>query len=602
MNTSLIRNFCIIAHIDHGKSTLADRLIEFTKGIKDQNEQILDTMDLERERGITIKSQAITLPFNDKNGNVYSLNLIDTPGHVDFASEVSRSLRASDGAILLVDSSQGIQAQTIANTYLALDLGLNIIPVINKIDLPSAQTETVINELINTFGFLKEEILQCSAKTGEGISDLVSNIIKVIPSPSGETNFTRALVFDSKYDQYKGIINYVRVFDGEIESGSNLKTINSQTSFSANEIGIFTPEQEKKNSLKLGEVGYIYTGLKEFNNLPVGETITNVNNTNISAIFSGAELKPKVFSGMFPLDPNEFLDLDEALSKLQLNDASIVYSRETSQALGPGFRCGFLGVLHMEIIQERIEREYGIDIIMTAPSVEYKITLKSKSEKLINNPSSIDLSEIENIKEPWIKATIICPDKFIGKIMDLISSRRGTSSNIEYLNTSGNSSALNRILITFEMPLGEILIGFYDHLKSVTQGYGSMDYEMIGFKESNLAKLDIIINQEKIDSLSTFISKEKSYYYGKELVSKLKELIPRQLFEVPIQAAIGSKIIARETVKALRKNVTAKCYGGDITRKKKLLEKQAEGKKRLKKLGKVEIPQEAFLSILNINR
>ena len=378
------------AHIDHGKSTLADRLIEFTKGIKDQNEQILDTMDLERERGITIKSQAITLPFNDKNGNVYSLNLIDTPGHVDFASEVSRSLRASDGAILLVDSSQGIQAQTIANTYLALDLGLNIIPVINKIDLPSAQTETVINELINTFGFLKEEILQCSAKTGEGISDLVSNIIKVIPSPSGETNFTRALVFDSKYDQYKGIINYVRVFDGEIESGSNLKTINSQTNFSANEIGIFTPEQEKKNSLKLGEVGYIYTGLKEFNNLPVGETITNVNNTNISAIFSGAELKPKVFSGMFPLDPNEFLDLDEALSKLQLNDASIVYSRETSQALGPGFRCGFLGVLHMEIIQERIEREYGIDIIMTAPSVEYKITLKSKSEKLINNPSSID--------------------------------------------------------------------------------------------------------------------------------------------------------------------------------------------------------------------
>ena len=601
MNTSLIRNFCIIAHIDHGKSTLADRLIEFTKGIKDQNEQILDTMDLERERGITIKSQAITLPFNDKNGNVYSLNLIDTPGHVDFASEVSRSLRASDGAILLVDSSQGIQAQTIANTYLALDLGLNIIPVINKIDLPSAQTETVINELINTFGFLKEEILQCSAKTGEGISDLVSNIIKVIPSPSGETNFTRALVFDSKYDQYKGIINYVRVFDGEIESGSNLKTINSQTNFSANEIGIFTPEQEKKTSLKLGEVGYIYTGLKEFNNLPVGETITNVNNTNISAIFSGAELKPKVFSGMFPLDPNEFLDLDEALSKLQLNDASIVYSRETSQALGPGFRCGFLGVLHMEIIQERIEREYGIDIIMTAPSVEYKITLKSKSEKLINNPSSIDLSEIENIKEPWIKATIICPDKFIGKIMDLISSRRGTSSNIEYLNTSGNSSALNRILITFEMPLGEILIGFYDHLKSVTQGYGSMDYEMIGFKESNLAKLDIIINQEKIDSLSTFISKEKSYYYGKELVSKLKELIPRQLFEVPIQAAIGSKIIARETVKALRKNVTAKCYGGDITRKKKLLEKQKAGKKRMKKVGNVEVPQEAFLAVLKVD-
>tara|TARA_B000000460_G_scaffold138504_1_gene97626 strand:- start:888 stop:2696 length:1809 start_codon:yes stop_codon:yes gene_type:complete len=602
MNPSLIRNFCIIAHIDHGKSTLADRLIEFTKGIKDQNEQILDTMDLERERGITIKSQAITLPYSHKNGDIYNLNLIDTPGHVDFTSEVSRSLRASDGAILLVDSAQGIQAQTIANTYLALDLGLNIIPVINKIDLPSAQTQTVINEIINTFGFVKEEILQCSAKTGEGIPELITKIIETIPPPTGETHFTRALVFDSKYDQYKGIINYIRVFDGEIKSGSNLKTINSQTNFSANEIGIFTPDQKKKNSLKLGEVGYIYTGLKEFNNLPVGETITHINNTNISAILSGAELKPKVFSGMFPLDPNEFLDLDEALSKLQLNDASIIYNRETSQALGPGFRCGFLGILHMEIIQERIEREYGIGIIMTAPSVEYKITFKNKNEQLVNNPSAIDLSEVDSIQEPWIKSTIICPDKFIGKIMDLISSRRGTSSNIEYLNTSGNSSALNRILITFEMPLGEILIGFYDHLKSVTQGYGSMDYEIIGFKQTNLAKVDILINQEKIDSLSTFISKEKSYYYGKELVSKLKELIPRQLFEVPIQAAIGSKIIARETVKALRKNVTAKCYGGDITRKKKLLEKQAEGKKRLKKLGKVEIPQEAFLSILNINR
>ena len=602
MNPSLIRNFCIIAHIDHGKSTLADRLIEFTKGIKDTNNQILDTMDLERERGITIKSQAITLPFSNKNGDIYNLNLIDTPGHVDFTSEVSRSLRASDGAILLVDSSQGIQAQTIANTYLALDLGLNIIPVINKIDLPSAQTQTVINELINTFGFVKEEILQCSAKTGEGISDLITKIIETIPPPTGETRFTRALVFDSKYDQYKGIINYIRVFDGEIKSGSSLKTINSQTNFSANEIGIFTPDQKKKTSLKLGEVGYIYTGLKEFNNLPVGETITHINNTNISAILSGAELKPKVFSGMFPLDPNEFLDLDEALSKLQLNDASIVYNRETSQALGPGFRCGFLGILHMEIIQERIEREYGIGIIMTAPSVEYKITFKNKTEQLVNNPSAIDLSEVDSIQEPWIKSTIICPDKFIGKIMDLISSRRGTSSNIEYLNTSENSSTLNRILITFEIPLGEILIGFYDHLKSVTQGYGSMDYEIIGFNQTNVAKVDILINQEKIDSLSTFISKEKSYYYGKELVSKLKELIPRQLFEIPIQAAIGSKIIARETVKALRKNVTAKCYGGDITRKKKLLEKQAEGKKRLKKLGKVEIPQEAFLSILNINR
>tara|TARA_B100000073_G_scaffold95426_1_gene75837 strand:+ start:1260 stop:3068 length:1809 start_codon:yes stop_codon:yes gene_type:complete len=601
MDQNLIRNFCIIAHIDHGKSTLADRLIEFTKGEKDDKDQILDTMDLERERGITIKSQAVSLPFNLDNKTTYNLNLIDTPGHVDFASEVSRSLRSSDGAILLVDATQGIQAQTIANTYLAIDLGLTIIPVINKIDLPSSQTKSVTEELISTFGFIEDEILHCSAKTGEGVKELLENIIKIIPPPKGDPGFTRALVFDSKYDQYKGIINYVRIFDGEIKSGDNLRTFNSKNDFLANEVGIFTPEQTKKHSLKYGQVGYIYTGLKEFKTLPVGETIFNLNNENIEPLISNQELKPKVFAGMFPLDPNDFIDLEEALSKLQLNDASILYSRETSQALGPGFRCGFLGVLHMEIIQERVEREYGIEIIMTAPSVEYKITLKNEKTILINNPSSVELADIESIEEPWIKATIICPDKFIGKIMDLVTSRRGTSSNIEYLNTSENKSKINRILISFEMPLGEILVGFYDQLKSVTQGYGSIDYEIIGFRKSNLAKVDILINQDKVDSLSTFISKEKSYYYGRELVSKLKELIPRQLFEVPIQAAIGSKIIARDNVKALRKNVTAKCYGGDITRKKKLLAKQAEGKKRLKKLGRVEIPQEAFLSILNID-
>ena len=602
MDANLIRNFCIIAHIDHGKSTLADRLIEFTKGKKEEKDQVLDTMDLERERGITIKSQAISLPYNADNGLTYNLNLIDTPGHVDFASEVSRSLRSSDGAILLVDATQGIQAQTIANTYLAIDLGLNIIPVINKIDLPSSQTKIVTDELISTFGFLEDEILHCSAKTGEGVQNLLEQIIENIPAPKGESKITRALVFDSKYDQYKGIINYVRIFDGEIKAGDNLKTYNSQNNFMATEVGIFTPEQTKKQSLKYGEVGYIYTGLKEFKNLPVGETIFNSENDNVDPLISNQELKPKVFAGMFPLDANDFIDLEEALSKLQLNDASVVYTRETSQALGPGFRCGFLGVLHMEIIQERVEREYGIDIIMTAPSVEYKIKLKNKETILINNPSAVDLSEIEYIEEPWIKSTIICPDKFIGKIMDLITSRRGTSSNIEYLNSTGNESNISRVLISFEMPLGEILVGFYDQLKSVTQGYGSIDYEIIGFKKSNLAKVDILINQDKVDSLSTFISKEKSYYYGRELVSKLKELIPRQLFEVPIQAAIGSKVIARDNVKALRKNVTAKCYGGDITRKKKLLAKQAEGKKRLKKLGRVEIPQEAFLSILNIDR
>ena len=602
MDANLIRNFCIIAHIDHGKSTLADRLIEFTKGKKEEKDQVLDTMDLERERGITIKSQAISLPYNADNGLTYNLNLIDTPGHVDFASEVSRSLRSSDGAILLVDATQGIQAQTIANTYLAIDLGLNIIPVINKIDLPSSQTKIVTEELISTFGFLEDEILHCSAKTGEGVQNLLEQIIENIPAPTGESKITRALVFDSKYDQYKGIINYVRIFDGEIKAGDNLKTYNSQNNFMATEVGIFTPEQTKKQSLKYGEVGYIYTGLKEFKNLPVGETIFNSENDNVEPLISNQELKPKVFAGMFPLDANDFIDLEEALSKLQLNDASVVYTRETSQALGPGFRCGFLGVLHMEIIQERVEREYGIDIIMTAPSVEYKIKLKNKETILINNPSAVDLSEIEYIEEPWIKSTIICPDKFIGKIMDLITSRRGTSSNIEYLNSTGNESNISRVLISFEMPLGEILVGFYDQLKSVTQGYGSIDYEIIGFKKSNLAKVDILINQDKVDSLSTFISKEKSYYYGRELVSKLKELIPRQLFEVPIQAAIGSKVIARDNVKALRKNVTAKCYGGDITRKKKLLAKQAEGKKRLKKLGRVEIPQEAFLSILNIDR
>ena len=602
MNADLIRNFCIIAHIDHGKSTLADRLIEFTKGKKEEKDQVLDTMDLERERGITIKSQAISLPYKSDSGLTYNLNLIDTPGHVDFASEVSRSLRSSDGAILLVDATQGIQAQTIANTYLAIDLGLNIIPVINKIDLPSSQTKIVTEELISTFGFMEDEIFHCSAKTGEGVTSLLEKIIENIPSPQGESKITRALVFDSKYDQYKGIINYVRIFDGEIKAGDNLKTYNSKNNFIASEVGIFTPEQTKKESLTYGEVGYVYTGLKEFKNLPVGETIFNSENDNIEPLISNQELKPKVFAGMFPLDANDFIDLEEALSKLQLNDASVVYTRETSQALGPGFRCGFLGVLHMEIIQERVEREYGIDIIMTAPSVEYKIKLKNKETILINNPSAVDLSEIEYIEEPWIKSTIICPDKFIGKIMDLITSRRGTSSNIEYLNSTGNESNISRVLISFEMPLGEILVGFYDQLKSVTQGYGSIDYEIIGFKKSNLAKVDILINQDKVDSLSTFISKEKSYYYGRELVSKLKDLIPRQLFEVPIQAAIGSKVIARDNVKALRKNVTAKCYGGDITRKKKLLAKQAEGKKRLKKLGRVEIPQEAFLSILNIDR
>ena len=598
MDQNLIRNFCIIAHIDHGKSTLADRLIEFTKGKKDDKDQILDTMDLERERGITIKSQAVSLPFTLDNNTIYNLNLIDTPGHVDFASEVSRSLRSSDGAILLVDATQGIQAQTIANTYLAIDLGLTIIPVINKIDLPSSQTKSVTEELISTFGFIEDEILHCSAKTGEGVKELLENIIKIIPPPKGDPSFTRALVFDSKYDQYKGIINYVRIFDGEIKSGDNLRTFNSKNDFIANEVGIFTPEQTKKHSLKYGQVGYIYTGLKEFKTLPVGETIFNINNENIEPLISNQELKPKVFAGMFPLDPNDFIDLEEALSKLQLNDASILYSRETSQALGPGFRCGFLGVLHMEIIQERVEREYGIEIIMTAPSVEYKITLKNEKTILINNPSSVELADIESIEEPWIKATIICPDKFIGKIMDLVTSRRGTSSNIEYLNTSENKSKINRILISFEMPLGEILVGFYDQLKSVTQGYGSIDYEIIGFRKSNLAKVDILINQDKVDSLSTFISKDKSYYYGRELVSKLKELIPRQLFEVPIQAAIGSKIIARDNVKALRKNVTAKCYGGDITRKRKLLEKQKKGKKRMKQIGAVELPQEAFLAIL----
>ena len=440
MDQNLIRNFCIIAHIDHGKSTLADRLIEFTKGKKDDKDQILDTMDLERERGITIKSQAVSLPFTLDNNTIYNLNLIDTPGHVDFASEVSRSLRSSDGAILLVDATQGIQAQTIANTYLAIDLGLTIIPVINKIDLPSSQTKSVTEELISTFGFIEDEILHCSAKTGEGVKELLENIIKIIPPPKGDPSFTRALVFDSKYDQYKGIINYVRIFDGEIKSGDNLRTFNSKNDFIANEVGIFTPEQTKKHSLKYGQVGYIYTGLKEFKTLPVGETIFNINNENIEPLISNQELKPKVFAGMFPLDPNDFIDLEEALSKLQLNDASILYSRETSQALGPGFRCGFLGVLHMEIIQERVEREYGIEIIMTAPSVEYKITLKNEKTILINNPSSVELADIESIEEPWIKATIICPDKFIGKIMDLVTSRRGTSSNIEYLNTSENKN------------------------------------------------------------------------------------------------------------------------------------------------------------------
>lgn len=587
-----IRNFSIIAHIDHGKSTLADRLLELTGTVEKRlmKEQILDSMDLERERGISIKAKAIRIDYKG-----YILNLIDTPGHVDFSYEVSRSLAACEGALLIVDASQGIEAQTLANAHLALANNLKIIPIINKIDLPNADPKMVIQEFKNVFGTEDKDIILTSAKNGIGIENVLNAIIERIPPPTGsENNPLQALIFDSHYDVYKGIVIYTKVVNGKISAGENIKIMGTQAEFVVQEVGVFKLDFSPKEKLSAGEVGYITANIKDIRDAHVGDTITTSKNGALSALAGYKKAKPMVFCGLFPIDGEQYGALKEALEKLSLNDASLFFEPESSTALGFGFRCGFLGLLHFEIIQERLEREYKISLIATAPNVVYKINLKDKKAIFIDNPSKLpDMSKVENLEEPYYKVTILCPDRYTGNVMKLCSEKRGTFLNMEYLNTA-------HVMLTYDFPLAEIIIEFYDILKSVSQGYASMDYELIGYKISDLVKLDILINEESVDALSTIVPRQNAFYQGKKLVDKLRQVIPRQMFEVPLQAAIGNKVIARETVKALRKNVLAKCYGGDVTRKRKLLEKQKEGKKRMKRIGRVDIPQEAFLAVLKI--
>ena len=594
MNNKNIRNFCIIAHIDHGKSTLADRILEKTNSIDKRKlkDQMLDSMELERERGITIKLNAVQLTYNHNN-DVYYLNLIDTPGHVDFSYEVSRSLAACEGALLVVDATQGIQAQTLANLYLALDNHLEIIPVINKIDLPSADTDKVINELEN-IGFNKEDIILTSAKTGVGIDELLDAVINKIPAPTGNSkNNLQALIFDSVFDAYKGVVVSIRVKEGEVKVGDIIKMMETNASYDVISLSINTPEEKNVKSLKAGEVGYLYASIKSISDVHVGDTITLEKNPATKALPGYKPMKSMVYSGLYPIDSSKFEDLREALEKLKLNDSALVYEPETSKALGFGFRCGFLGLLHMEIIEERIEREFGIDLIATSPSVIYEVVLTDGSKVMVDSPVKMPKREvISKTLEPFVKVSIFSPSTYIGPIMELCQNKRGNFINIDYLDQE-------RVTVNYEIPLSEIVYDFFDKLKSFTKGYASFDYEVIGYKESNLVKMDILLNGEIVDALSVIVHKDFAYQRGKIVVEKLKEIIPRQMFEVPIQAAIGQHVIARTDIKAMRKNVLAKCYGGDITRKKKLLEKQKEGKKRMKQIGSVEVPQEAFLSILS---
>ena len=594
MKQENIRNFCIIAHIDHGKSTLADRILELTGAIdkRELKDQMLDSMDLERERGITIKLNAVQLTYQ-KGNKEYKLNLIDTPGHVDFSYEVSRSLAACEGAILVVDASQGVEAQTLANLYLALDNNLTIIPVINKIDLPSADPEKVIKEL-ETIGFNREEIVLTSAKTGQGIKELIDKIIDVIPSPKGEEkNPLKALIFDSLFDSYRGVITSIRVVDGEVKVGDMIKMMETGAVYDVVGLAVNTPKEKEVKSLSTGEVGYLYASIKSIQDVHVGDTITLEDNPATTRLPGYKPMKPTVYCGIYPIESNRFEDLREALNKLKLNDAALTFEPETSKALGFGFRCGFLGLLHMEIMEERIEREFGIDLIATSPSVVYEVELTDKSKVIVDSPTKMPKREvISKTYEPYVKCSIFTPSAYIGPLMELCQDKRGTFLNIDYLDSE-------RATIHYELPLSEIVYDFFDRLKSCTKGYASFDYEIIGYKESNLVKMDILLNGEVVDALSVIVHKDFAYSRGRVVCEKLKEIIPRQLFEVPIQAAIGQHVIARETVKALRKDVLAKCYGGDVTRKKKLLEKQKEGKKRMKQIGSVEVPQEAFLSILS---
>jgi GTP-binding protein LepA len=593
-----IRNFCIIAHIDHGKSTLADRLLEMTGTIskREMMDQVLDDMELERERGITIKSHAIQMHYKAKNGETYTLNLIDTPGHVDFTYEVSRSLAACEGALLVVDAAQGVEAQTIANLYLAIDAGLEIIPVINKIDLPSADIPKVKAQLRDLIGAKDEEIILASAKEGIGIEEILEAIVNRIPAPRSDANKPlRALIFDSVFDDYRGAIAYIRIVDGVLRKGDKVRFFASGKTYTAEEIGVLGLKRQPTDILETGNVGYLICSIKDVKDTKVGDTVTTVDNPASEPLAGYKEVKPMVFSGIYPVNSEDFEELRESLDKLSLNDSSLVYVPESSVALGFGFRCGFLGLLHMEIVQERLEREYGMNIITTVPNVEYIVYTTNNEKILVDNPAKMpDASRIERIEEPYIRAQIITATEYIGNIMKLAMERRGEHKDTQYLDAT-------RADLKFEFPLSEIIFDFYDKLKSVSKGYASMDYEPIGYRESDLVKLDILLNGEPVDALSMIVHRSRSYEWGKKLCAKLKELIPRQMFEVAIQAAIGSRVIARETISALRKNVLAKCYGGDISRKRKLLEKQKEGKKRMKQVGRVEVPQEAFLAVLSVN-
>ena len=609
MEPELIRNFCIIAHVDHGKSTLADRLLQATDAVdpRDMVDQLLDSMELERERGITIKAQAVRMGYTAHDGREYQLNLIDTPGHVDFSYEVSRSLAACEGALLVVDATQGIQAQTLANVYLALEHDLEIIPVVNKIDLDVAEPERVSMEVQQAFGFLEDEVILASAKDGLGVPDILEAIVSRIPPPRGDGDEPlRALIFDSKYDSYKGVVAYVRVFDGSTSSGGRIRVMASGSESEALEVGVFSPAPEEVPSLSAGEVGYIATGLKSVGDAPVGDTITLARKPAIEPLKGYQPLKPMVFAGLYPADGEDYLDLREALEKLRLNDAALSFQPESSLALGTGFRCGFLGLLHMDVVQERLEREYGLTLLATSPSVAYRVVRTDGDEYEIDNPSKLPPSQqVDQIQEPWLDLSIVCPANYIGAVMKLVNSRRGEYRRMEYLQhepSSNGGESRARVLIEYSVPLSEVLVDFYDQLKARTQGYASMDYSLAGYRPGNLVRLDILVNGEPVDALSSIVHRDNGYRHGRELVSRLKELIPRQLFEVPIQASIGSRVISRETIKALRKNVLAKCYGGDVTRKRKLLERQAEGKRRMKRVGRVEIPQEAFLSILKVSR
>ena len=594
-----IRNFCIIAHIDHGKSTLADRLLEFTGTITDREkkDQLLDSMDLERERGITIKSHAIQMDYTH-NGEQYILNLIDTPGHVDFSYEVSRSIAACEGALLIVDAAQSIQAQTISNLYLALDNDLEIIPILNKVDLPSANPEEVTDDIVDLLGCKAEEVIHASGKTGFGVENILEAIISRIPAPKGDPDAPlQALIFDSVYNSYRGIETYFRVFNGEIKKGQRIKFVATNNEYFADEVGTLKLEQVVKKSVKTGDVGYLVTGIKTAKEVKVGDTITDAVNPTKETIVGFEDVKPMVFAGIYPVDTEDYEELRYSMEKLQLNDASLVFVPESSAALGFGFRCGFLGMLHMEIIQERLEREFNMTVITTVPNVSYHAYTKKNPTEilLLNNPTDLpDPSRLDRVEEPFIKASIITKADFVGQVMSLCIEKRGEITNQTYLTTE-------RVELTFDMPLAEIVFDFYDRLKTVSKGYASFDYSPIGMRESKLVRVDLLLNGSGVDALSALLHADNAYSIGKRIVEKLKELLPRQQFDIPIQAAIGAKIIARETTKALRKDVTAKCYGGDISRKRKLLEKQKKGKKRMRQVGNVEIPQEAFMAVLKLN-